>query len=270
MAAERVEEASLGSWGSRRELRDHLLCGAAERPLVFRGGLKGDGWADLRARSPAELCHLLGERETSFKVCPLRGSERHRQLFADTETVFETRCLHVRATFTNLAGWLSPPLPAVACSRAAMTEPTLKKAKTEPQPTPHASSNPLLAYPRNSHWIYADYKYMAQLCEDLPRVMAEVDWGIFGFDGRSGADSTLWVGSEGAYTPCHYDTYGCNLVAQVWGRKKWTLFSPSDSACLYPTRVPYEESSVFSEVNVACPDLERHRDFTNATRHEVC
>ena len=45
-----------------------------------------------------------------------------------------------------------------------------------------------------------------------------VDWSMFGFDGRDGGDSTMWIGSAGAHTPCHYDTYGCNLVAQIYGR----------------------------------------------------
>lgn len=40
-------------------------------------------------------------------------------------------------------------------------------------------------------------------------------------------------------------------------RKQWVLFPPEDSICLYPTRIPYEESSVFSQVDVLKPDLER-------------
>ena len=31
---------------------------------------------------------------------------------------------------------------------------------------------------------------------------------------------TLWVGSEGANTQCHYDAYGYNLVCQVHGHKR--------------------------------------------------
>ena len=45
-----------------------------------------------------------------------------------------------------------------------------------------------------------------------------VDWSSLGFPGRAGAESTLWLGSSGAHTQCHYDTYGCNLVAQIYGR----------------------------------------------------
>lgn len=46
----------------------------------------------------------------------------------------------------------------------------------------------------------------------------DVDWGVFGFPDRDGKESTIWIGSEGCYTNCHYDTYGFNLVAQIQGR----------------------------------------------------
>ena len=85
-----------------------------------------------------------------------------------------------------------------------------------------------------------------------------MDWGALGFSERGGQQSTLWVGSEGAHTPCHYDTYGCNLVAQISGRKRWILFPPSDTPHMYATRVPYEESSVFSEVPVSALYAEKH------------
>ena len=39
-------------------------------------------------------------------------------------------------------------------------------------------------------------------------------------------------------------------MCQVAGSKQWTLFPPSDSPHLSPTRVPYEESSVYSLVNM--------------------
>ena len=129
-----------------------------------------------------------------------------------------------------------------------------------------SNPNPLLEYPRSQYWVYADYKYLCNIHRDSPeKTFSEVDWSIFGLGEQDWKDSVLWIGSEGAYTPCHYDTYGYNLVAQLAGEKKWTLFSPSDSVNLYPTRVPYEESSVFSEVDVVDPDYvqyPRHRDAT--------
>lgn len=54
-------------------------------------------------------------------------------------------------------------------------------------------------------------------------VLQDVKWSDFGFEGRNGRESTLWIGTEGANTPCHLDSYGCNLVLQVQGR--WEGFT---------------------------------------------
>lgn len=52
-------------------------------------------------------------------------------------------------------------------------------------------------------------------------------------------------------------------------RKRWHLFPPEDTPFLYPTRIPYEESSVFSKVNAVNPDLKRFPQFQKARRHVV-
>jgi len=46
--------------------------------------------------------------------------------------------------------------------------------------------------------------------------------------------------------PTHYDCYGINLVAQLYGTKLWRLHPPLDPA-LSASRVPYEESSVYAD-----------------------
>lgn len=48
-------------------------------------------------------------------------------------------------------------------------------------------------------------------------ILQEVSWKQFGFD-KGPTDTTLWVGSEGAHTPAHQDTYGVNIVAQIHGK----------------------------------------------------
>ncbi|XP_068715407.1 HSPB1-associated protein 1 homolog isoform X3 [Montipora foliosa] len=131
------------------------------------------------------------------------------------------------------------------------------------------AANSLETNRRNDYWCYADYKYMAELFHSCPDLRQSVNWGAFGFPGRCGDESTIWIGSKEASTPCHLDTYGCNLVAQIYGRKKWTLFPPSETPNLYPTRIPYEESSVFSQVHMTYPDLSRFPTFASATRYEV-
>lgn len=52
-------------------------------------------------------------------------------------------------------------------------------------------------------------------------------------------------------------------------RKRWHLFPPEDTASLYPARIPYEESSVFSQVDVLHPDLARFPAFARAGPHVV-
>ena len=104
-------------------------------------------------------------------------------------------------------------------------------------------------------WYYFDYKYMHEWFNDKPEVMESVNWERFGFD-KTGSDSTIWIGSKGAHTNCHQDSYGCNLVAQIHGRKQWLLFPPSSTNSLRPTRVPYEESTVYSKYNLFCPTKE--------------
>lgn len=58
-------------------------------------------------------------------------------------------------------------------------------------------------------------------------------------------------------------------VSLVSHRKRWHLFPPEDTAHLYPTRIPYEESSVFSQVHVVRPDLSRFPLFRGSRAHEV-
>ncbi|GAB6032137.1 HSPB (Heat shock 27kDa) associated protein 1 [Chamberlinius hualienensis] len=126
------------------------------------------------------------------------------------------------------------------------------------------SKNPFFQYPVGTHWVYADYKYMAQLFDPDDHVNKTVDWNFLGFAERDGLDSTFWLGEKHSHTPCHFDTYGCNVVAQLIGSKRWVLFPPTSTAHLYPTRIPYEESSVFSEVDVINPNFVIHPKFKSA------
>ena len=125
--------------------------------------------------------------------------------------------------------------------------------------------NPLFPYSPDAFSVYIDYKYMNDIFSDLPHFLEDVRWSDFGLLDVDGRDSTIWIGSAGASTPCHYDTYGFNLVAQIQGKKLWVLFPPECNPQLYPTRIPYEESSVFSEVEIMAPNLQRFPLFTGVT-----
>ncbi|XP_076762432.1 HSPB1 associated protein 1 isoform X2 [Xylocopa sonorina] len=104
-------------------------------------------------------------------------------------------------------------------------------------------------------WYYFDYKYMQEWFKDKPEILNSVNWKRFGID-KTGDDSTLWIGSKGAHTNCHQDSYGCNLIAQIKGRKQWLLFHPDSTNFLQPTRIPYEESTVYSKYNFFSPTKE--------------
>lgn len=269
-----IEVAQLDDRGKPEEVKAWITT-ELTRPVVFQGKLTS--WKVASGWSVEEICRSLGpEKRTSFKVCPKRGHPSFQELFKENEVIFETQCTHIEATYADFWDWMTstsskqPRCQPQDSEESLVEEESAKRVKLDTcdEQRPE-SANPLLSYPRSEYWIYADYKYMSELCDDREELLSAIDWGVFGFKGRGGKESTLWVGSEGAYTPCHYDTYGCNLIAQLWGRKRWVLFPPEDSERLYPTRVPYEESSVFSSVNVLYPDLVKYSKFSAATAYEV-
>ncbi|XP_065334301.1 HSPB1-associated protein 1 isoform X2 [Cloeon dipterum] len=106
-----------------------------------------------------------------------------------------------------------------------------------------------------SEWLYFDYKHLHEWFKDKEDFLKDISWKDLGFPDRKADDSTLWIGSQGAHTPCHVDTYGFNLVAQIHGKKQWILFPPGNESrkMLRATRVPYEESSIYSEINFFSP-----------------
>lgn len=90
------------------------------------------------------------------------------------------------------------------------------------------------------------------------------DWAELGIPEVTAASSTLWMGSFGAHTPLHYDSYGHNVIIQLHGSKKWCIWYPTEVNCevLRPTRIPYEESSVYADCSCFDPmqasDMSRH------------
>ncbi|CAK1583495.1 unnamed protein product [Parnassius mnemosyne] len=105
---------------------------------------------------------------------------------------------------------------------------------------------------QSQEWMYFDYKYLQQWFSGDHELSEAVSWKKFGFPDKGATQSVLWIGSKGAHTPAHQDTYGYNIIAQLHGRKRWIMFPP-ETGNLKPTRVPYEESSVYSELNFYCP-----------------
>ncbi|XP_053327900.1 HSPB1-associated protein 1 [Spea bombifrons] len=209
--------------------RDAVL--TLTQPAVFTD-MTSD-WPALRWNA-AHLSGVLGGELLRFRI---------GRRTSGTDPLFETECDYADGTLHQFLDW-------VRGTSGSLTGPFGNRDPSE-------------------YWAYADYKYLAHVFKDKPEILKDIVWADFGFPGRDGQESTLWVGSSGANTPCHIDSYGCNLVLQVEGRKTWHLFPPEDAAHLYPTRIPYEESSVFSKVNVVNPDWSRFPLFSKARPHVV-
>lgn len=180
---------------------------------------------DVAEWTPEVLANLITDQQLSMRV----GKKVHEK----GRILWETETPMVKATFRDFADWESGHSPAA-----------------------------FDGYKRSENWCYVDYKDMFDLFPN--EILKVINWSVLGLD-RDGFDSTFWMGTAGAYTPCHYDTYGFNLVAQVFGRKRWILFPPTDSLFLEPSRIPYEESSVFSRLDIlSCPT-----ELTNTRPHIV-
>lgn len=116
----------------------------------------------------------------------------------------------------------------------------------------------------NPQWeSEAAYLHMSE-CSSLAPLKTDILWNCMFPCFPNAGESTFWLGTSGSHTICHYDTYGVNFVMQICGRKRWTLFSPADTSNLYPTRIPLEESTVFSQVNIQTPDVIKYPKILDA------
>nr|XP_022909778.1 HSPB1-associated protein 1 isoform X1 [Onthophagus taurus] len=121
--------------------------------------------------------------------------------------------------------------------------------------------NEFLEIDDTENWGYCDYKHLVEHFKDVDEIQNCISWKSLGFPEYTAKESTIWFGTKGAHTPCHKDTYGYNLVAQIYGRKRWLLFPPNQN--LQPTRIPYEESSIFSKLNFFSPNKSKFNDLNN-------
>jgi len=72
----------------------------------------------------------------------------------------------------------------------------------------------------------------------------------------------LWFGPKGTFTPLHHDLTN-NMLVQLYGRKKVTVYSPFQVPFLY------NDKGVFSQVDVRQLDSDRFPLFQNAQKLEV-
>ncbi len=76
----------------------------------------------------------------------------------------------------------------------------------------------------------------------------------------------VWMGSGRNITPLHFDTQ-LNILAQVRGEKKVSLFPPSDTRYLYPFPA-MSKNRTLSPVNLKNPDYAKHPKFRRASAFE--
>jgi hypothetical protein len=75
-------------------------------------------------------------------------------------------------------------------------------------------------------------------------------------------NTRIWIGSGKNITPVHHDTQS-NILTQVRGHKKFTLFPPSESQAMYP--FPFRSKNrALSPINLQEPDYEKYPKFKDA------
>lgn len=191
-----------------------------------------------RNESTFSLCDI----RTSWRVIPINHPRSTRE--CDSETVM--------ASFLEFREWVEGR--------------DVVELKTHP-------FHLLPSYATENVAVYADYKYFIELFseENLSNIdsvdlclfeqalifinrndrnpVKLLDWGLYKHvpEEMGVESSTMWMGSKGAHTPLHYDTYGTNVIMQIQGCKEWHFWAPSaeNMHLLKPKRIPYEESSVY-------------------------
>jgi hypothetical protein len=102
--------------------------------------------------------------------------------------------------------------------------------------------------------------YLAQLPVRrlLPELSGDFSTPFFFEDGKTQKKViNVWIGSGGNVSPLHYDAAD-NLLVQVKGQKRLTLFDPSQSPLLYRHGAPRHN---MSRVNITAPDLAAYPNF---------
>ncbi|CAF3339253.1 unnamed protein product [Rotaria socialis] len=205
-------------------------------PYVFKGATIIDdthSWTGGR-----RLANLFNEKLLSFRL-----GKRQKSFFGD-RVQFEKDCNHIQATINDFLSWTT-------------------SIDNNSLPIDH----PLYQYSNKEYFAYADYMHLPELFEndDQHPLIHMIKWSDIGLKDRSGKESTLWIGSQGSHTPCHYDTYGINFVAQIVGKKRWLLFPPESPIGQLQTRIPYEESSVYIDVEPSVLDKFKDIDVYDVT-----
>jgi hypothetical protein len=113
----------------------------------------------------------------------------------------------------------------------------------------------------NDYYLVANNGFFAReetrtLFEQVPQFPEYLDHS------QAQQKTFLWFGPAGTITPLHHDIMNI-FVAQVFGRKRFTLIRPED------TPYVYNEVGVFGDVDCRNPDYGRHPLYAQATPIDV-
>lgn len=113
------------------------------------------------------------------------------------------------------------------------------------------------------------YLRFSPLLENNPNLVADLNMAwLRSMQGEKTFASTyyMFMGGAGQKTLLHTDQ-PCNLYVQIYGEKKWTLYSSKDSALLYPEIS--NSAYVKSLVDLGSIDSEKYPLFKYANKMEI-
>jgi hypothetical protein len=117
------------------------------------------------------------------------------------------------------------------------------------------------------HWHY----FTSKLSLLPPTLLLDIEPfdAILDLDPRSQEENmNIWIGQKGVSAACHYDGYD-NINVQLYGRKQWNLYSPTNDSLLYlfPFLHPHHAQT---QVDVESMEDQHHLypKFKDAIRYE--
>ncbi|XP_075590181.1 HSPB1-associated protein 1 homolog [Dermatophagoides farinae] len=249
---------------------------SVERPFIIRG-LLNDKWPCIQwtLNEWADNCHH--ETKFKFRVHRKQSSKKYddnNKIIKIDDEIFshQRSLLESSTTFDddndddddNNGYWENEAIDTITATMGEFID--FIKMKTKNEKNYHSTMNPFEKYSSiNEYCFYSSYNHIDEMMDQkshqsLSNVIQWNNLGLFESNGpmmNQKFSTTIWIGTTKSCTPCHQDTYGYNFVGQLYGRKQWILFPPTDAAVLYPTRIPYEESSIFSQINFKHIDLNK-------------